>query len=211
MKHHAVPFPVAVDALAFYIGWAGGWLPIERRRGDRVRLFWRPARAPGLSSLVRDLDERYSDEIAVGLPQRERWNGGVGTATVAWCWVEGSAQVDRAMRHRPLPTMALTFGGGSRRLLLWGLEAPVRWLELQAANKRLAYAFGARQRDGDPDGLRIPMPGTCLRAGRSRPAPVVCSRLTVATFDLAAVAGHLREPPEPAKWWEGRPGARAVR
>jgi hypothetical protein len=200
---HVARFDVALEALAFVTGWAGGWFPVERRREDRTRVFWRAARAPGLSSLVRALDERYSDEIAFGLPQPRRFNGGVSSATVLWAWVEGADQVARAQRFRPRPSIVLRAGQSSRRLLIWPLEHEAGYVAVQEANRKLSYALRARQKEGDPDLLWIPCPGTCLRVGRSRPVPVVCSRLSVASFELAAVVGRLREPPARDAWMTG--------
>jgi hypothetical protein len=52
------------------------------------------------------------------------------------------------------------------------------------------------QARGEPDGLWLPAPGTCLRDGRARPVPVRVSRMTLDTWWPEDVAGALRDPPE---------------
>lgn len=197
---HAAPFDEALEALQFFTGWAGGWTPIERRRADRTRLYWRNARAPGLPALIRDLDDRYGDEIAFGLPQTQRWNGGVTHATILWARIEGSVQLRWARNFRPLPTIVLQEGASSRRLLIWALEEAVRYFDLIATNKRIAYRLRARQCDGDPDRLWVPCPGTCLLTDGGGRKPVRTTRLTMQTFTVKQVAGRLKDPPEQKDW-----------
>jgi hypothetical protein len=157
----------------------------------------------------RELDGRtwdempWSDEICLGLPQMRRWNDGIHCSTVLWVKVEGSDQIARAARFRPLPTVAIQEGSSSRRWLLWLLERPVDYFQVRDRNRRLAYHLRAVQKAGSPDNAWFPAPGSFLRYGRSRPAPVVCSRLTTASFEPDAITSRLREPP-PADAWMGK-------
>jgi hypothetical protein len=47
--------------------------------------------------------------------------------------------------------IVLQEGSSSKRLLLWPLEAVVPWTVSYAANRRLAYKFGAIQKWADAD------------------------------------------------------------
>jgi hypothetical protein len=204
---HAAPAGEALTALQFFVGWSGGWIPIERLRERETKRFWRRALAPGLPALVQDLDARYSDEIRFGLPQARRFNGGVGAATILWARVETGEQYENAKILRPLPSLVLREGGTLKRLLIWGLEEQLPWPQVVQANKRLAYRLGTKQADADPDRLWIPAPGTCLRVGRSRPVPVVCALLSTVTYTRDGVVGFLKDPPE-SNWWERKDNAR---
>jgi hypothetical protein len=135
------------------------------------------------------------------MPHDRPWAGGVSRASMLWCRVEGSDQLERARRFRPLPSIVFAEGSSSRRLLFWPLEAVHPWGEVLAANRRIAYRLRAVQKHGDPDELVFSAPGTCLRSGRARPVPVRVVRLTVETFTLAQVASRLRDPPE-VRWYE---------
>lgn len=203
---HAVHGPAALQALTFITGWAGGYTPIYRDNGGGERITWhemaRPRAITDVADLVRSWDEKHSYEVTVGLPQLRMWNGGVGAATVLWVRVEGAEQSRRAAKLRPLPSMVLREGASSRRWLIWALRERATYFAVQAANRRLAFAIGAVQKHGDPDAFRVPAPSTCLRVGRSRPVPVVCSRLTLEDFTVDQVVGRLREPPELKPWWE---------
>lgn len=211
MARVIVPHADALQALAFITGWGGGWRPVYRYRagqrgaGDQgSRMWWLRSDAPRaggeLARLVRSADERYSDEIEIGLPQFRRWNGGVAGATVLWCRITGDDQLKRARRLRPLPSLVVQEGSSSRRWLIWALEEFVRYSALEAANRRLAYALRATQKHGDPDAFLVPAPGTCLRRDRSRPVPVICGRLTTDSYSLGAVVGRLKEPPAKDAW-----------
>jgi hypothetical protein len=206
---HAAPAAEALQAVQFFTGWAGGWTPVHRHRPqEHVRTVWRPSTAPGLPEVIRALDELYEDELRFGLPQRRRFDGGVGAATILWARVGTGEQYEKAKILRPLPSLVLREGGSLRRLLIWGLEERLPYLDVYAANKRIAYRLGTRQVDGDPDRLEIPAPGTSLRFDRVRPVPVVCARLSTKTFTRDGVVGFLSDPPEQKPWWE-RKGATA--
>jgi hypothetical protein len=206
---HAAHGPEALRALEHTIGWRGGWVPVYRYRGERptARMLWHhagmPGSAVGLERAVR-LSDEHSDEILIGLPQARRWNEGVAGATVLWARIEGSDQLKRARSFRPLPSIVVQEGASSRRWLIWALSEWADYRDLQDANRRVAYNLGAVQKYGDPDGFLVPAPGTCLRVGRSRPVPVVCGRLSPATYTLKQVAGRLKEPPAKDAWFAAR-------
>jgi hypothetical protein len=204
---HAVTFPEALEALNVILGTAPGWMPVYRTREGHVRAFWRPSGAPGLSSLVRGLDEAYSDQVEFGLPQARRWDGGVGVCSVLWARVNGPDQLRRAHAFKPRPTMVIAEGRSSR-LLLWWLERAVSYFEVVDANRKVAYALRAVQKWGDPDLLRVPAPGTCIREGRSRPLPVRVTRLVTSSFQPVEIVGRLKEPPPKDAWMTANGGFR---
>lgn len=202
---HAAPYQTALHAIDCYLGWTGGWMPVDRRREGRDARWWhrpgRPGSAALLARTIAEIDARYSDEVLIGLPWHEREAGGTTYATCLWCRVEGTDQARRAARFRPLPSMVIREGLTSRRWLLWPLRSRESYFDVVEANRRIAYRLRAVQKWSDPDRLWLPAPGTALRVGRARPVPIVVSRLTLETFDLARVIRGLRPPPEP-KWWE---------
>jgi hypothetical protein len=163
---------------------------------------WRRGPHDDLATLIRSLDENADDTIELGMP-RERIPGrpeedGVGRASVLWARVTGNEQLARARRFRPLPSMVLQEGTSTRRWLVWALEQPINYFDVVERNRRLAYCFGARQKDGDPDVAWLPAPGTCVRTG-ARPVPVRVTRLTTASY-LPAITDRLREPPAKDAW-----------
>lgn len=202
---HAAPFQTALRALDLYLGHAGGWLPVDRRREDGDRRWWHRPGQPGsgglLADTIRELDIRYSDEILLGLPWHARDAGGTTYATCLWCRIEGTDQQKRAARFRPLPSVVIREGVTTRRWLIWPLRSRAGYFDVLEANKRIAYRLRAVQKYADPDRFWLPAPGTALRVGRCQPVPVVVSRLTTDAFDMEQVVRNLRSPPV-VKWWE---------
>lgn len=196
----------ALIALDYFMGFAGGWMPVDQHVTGRTLHNWHHTGTAEsgrlLAETVRRCDERWSHEISFGIPQRYR-AAGVTRGTVLWARVEGGEQVKLAHRFRPYPSVVLQDGSSSRRLLLWPLEHTIDWFELRQFNRRLAYRFKAVQKHADPDALRVPAPGTFLRVGRSRPAPVVVTRLSTASFTAEEVVGRLKDPPE-VTWEAGQ-------
>jgi hypothetical protein len=200
---HAATF---ADALAYWQLSAAWWspdaaVPVRLGAWGEGEVMWRRGPRADLADTVRWLDERHDDDVLLGMPMNRPWAGGVSRASMLWCRVEGSDQLERARRFRPLPSIVFAEGSSSRRLLFWPLEAVHPWGEVLAANRRIAYRLRAVQKHGDPDELVFSAPGTCLRSGRARPVPVRVVRLTVETFTLAQVASRLRDPPE-VRWYE---------
>jgi hypothetical protein len=208
MSPHAAQFQTALNALLLMTTWGSHkWVDIERHRGGEVSHSWAPVRdrrdRARTVRLVQRLDQKWSPEILIPLPRQKLGWGTVGESTVLWCRIDGHDQLTRARRFRPLPTLVLQEGASSRRLLLWALTEPVSWDVCVDLNRRIAYALRAVQKWADPDLLRIPAPGTCLRAGRSRPTPVRVGRLSTEMFE-PAFAGRLRKPPPADAWMTGQ-------
>jgi hypothetical protein len=203
---HAAQFAEAIVALEFAVGWWGGHMHVELGDGrEFVHRCGIPGSGRRLAESVRFHDEHADVEIRLGLPWTRHRAGGVGQVSVLWCRVEGSKQLEWARRFRPLPAIVLQEGSSSRRLLFWPLEAVVPWTVSTAANRRLAYKFGATQKWADADLLRVPAPGSCLREGRDRPLPIRVARLTTASFrpEQFAASRWLKDPPEPFDWMKG--------
>lgn len=202
MTRGTVPARDALQAIDTIIGYAGGWTPVERRSSGRRKMGWHEAGVrPGrFADHVLTADQRWSHEVAFGLPQTRRWNGGPSRCTVLWVMVSGTDQVQRAARLRPMPTIAIREGSSSRRWLIWMLDEPIFALDAEQRNRRISYFCRAPHKWGRSDLAMFPAPGCFLREGRSRPLPVTCTRLSTASFDPDEVTGTLREPPSPDAW-----------
>jgi len=196
-----VPFQPALSALDGVLGWKDPWMPVLRRREDGTRRCWHHCGSDpaALSTLVGRSDELWSDEVLLGLPERQRGKQPCG-ATALWVRVEGPEQLRRARAFRPLPSIAVQEGSSSRRWLIWPSDRWMPYFEVEERNRKLAYALGATQKFGLPEEFWMPAPGSCLRVGRARPQPVVCRRLEPGVFVPDAVTRRLKEPPAKYDW-----------
>lgn len=178
----------ALAALDLFLGWHHKQMPVYQ---GRRQTGWHAAGHPGRLEQMAE----HNDELAVGLPWRRR-DGGVTGATIVWARIAGASQYDRALKFKPLPTMVLQEGRSTRRLLIWALDTFLSYDLIFDANRRIAYRLEAVQKHGDPDSLRIALPGT-LVDGKRR---VTVARLTTDTHSLATVVGRLRPPPDNTGW-----------
>lgn len=202
MSPHAATFSEALAALDTLMGYHDRWMRTEFRREGRTAIFYHRCGNPqALVRLVQRSDELYSDEIVLRLPEHLRWKGQMG-GTVLWCRVEGTDQLRRARAFRPLPTLVLQEGSSSRRLLMWGLRTWIPYFDVEDRNRKIAYRLRAVQRFGSPENLVVPAPGTCLRVGRTRPVPIVVSRLTTDVYEPDQITRLLKEPPPVRMPWE---------
>lgn len=184
--------------LCFCIGWDGGWLPAYVAGSQRPHTYLDARRAYAeLPRRAAQWDRLDSAQVEIGLPESRRNNGGAAAASVLWAWLEARDSARWAARFKPLPSLVLRIGRSCRRLCIWPLNESVPWVLVESANKRLAYALHAPQKYAQPERLRIPLPGTFIREGRKVPAPVLTTRLELATFERAQVVDRLREPPRP--------------
>lgn len=166
---------------------------VDGQEVDRLR---GPDCGAALLRLCERFDGRESREVEVGLPVTTRY-GTAGSVTVLWATTDTRASARHASRFRPAPSMVLKLGPGAKRILLWGLRESIPALLAEEANKRIAYKLRAPYRACDPDKLRLPVPGTCLRAGRRRPTPVLVTRLSSSAFNRSQVVYGLKDPPKP--------------
>lgn len=205
MSPHVAKFDIAAQALLLMSAFWGGWLPIRLGSWGQFEMCWRRGPSQDLAGLVRYLDEHHADTIELGIP-RERIpkrpeEDGVGRCSILWTRVAGTDQLERARRFRPLPSMVLQEGTSSRRWLIWSLDRPVGYFDAVERNRRLAYAFGAVQKFGNPDEAWLAAPGTCVRSG-SRPVPVRVTRLSTDSYG-PQITDRLKEPPDKLAWMAG--------
>ena len=183
-----------LQLIVFTLGWAGGRVPVYVDGELATTIGHTGELVNDADSLLRRAvrwDFERNAEVALGLPPARE-----GT-TVLWAWVAGKDQLRRARRFSPLPSIALRVGGSSRRLLLWGLNERVDRHLAEHSNRKLAYALHARQKDADGDALRVPLPGTFLRIGRKKPAPILVTRAIFSCVSRERVVGRLKDPPAP--------------
>lgn len=196
------PISELVGFLVFLIGWDGGGLPVyldgARTPATVLRRASAQAQAAELHRRAQAWDMDENRQVEIGLPCNSRV-GGVGETSVLWATVDTRDQAWRcARRFRPPPSMVLRLGKSARRLVLWGLKETVPSFVAEHSNKRIAYALHAPYRMVDPDKLRIPVPGTCLRVGRQRPAAVLCTLMDpTAAYARSQVDATLKDPPVP--------------
>lgn len=122
-----------------------------------------------------------------------------------WARVEGKRSAALLARFRPGPTLVLQEGSTARYVALWASDRPIPWEAAERGNRRIAYALRTVQKFGAPMEARIHPPGTALREGRSRAVPIVVAHHHPdALYKPAEIAAHLRVPPPPKDWRNGR-------
>jgi hypothetical protein len=198
----------AIMHLAFVLGWPGdGELPVwvDGRPNPAHRLPCDAILQSGkrLARIAANLDMEQSAEVAVGLPRMAEF---VYSSAVLWANVETKDSAWRASQFRPQPDIVLKMGASARRLLLWVLKNPITAEATEDANRRIAYALHGLQKFAKPETLRINLPGTFLRVGRSQPVPVLVTRLAESSHTDRAIVGRLKSPPAP---WSERMRGRA--
>lgn len=196
----------AVEFIAFVTGWGEGYAPVffdgatepefHHRLGGRAsqRLAERAAR----------WDFQENRQVEIGLPEGTADTGGPRSCSVVWAWVDSADALEQAFAFRQRPSLVLQMGSSNRRLLMWALSRRARCEAIVDANRRIAYHFGAVQKLGLPEALRIPLPGTFLRAGRTRPVPVLVKRMELDDYPLETIVGRLKDPPATDGWRKRR-------
>lgn len=116
---------------------------------------------------------------------------------VLWARVSDPTARDRLKRFRPAPTLVL--GAGARRDAFWALEKGLDPRFTTLLNLRLAYNLGGLQKHASPD-FRFHPPETIIRKRGRRDTPVVIKTWTSELHSAKAVAGRLKDPPEPFDW-----------
>jgi hypothetical protein len=176
-------------------------LEIAPPRSELVYYDFPVSELGGWSRMVRALSEDRDVVLSAG-SRRRRGMGTCDRAAVLWCRVESRKQADALRRFRPSPTLVVREGESCRMTALWSLRRPLAYEWLLRANKRIAHRLGAAKKWAEPE-FTFPAPGSCLRAGRSRPVPVrVEFWQPCAIFTAREVVGHLRDAPNPDAWRE---------
>lgn len=136
--------------------------------------------------------------VSAGLRCREGF-GSCDSARVLWARVEGKREAQALARFRPVPSIVLREGSTSRYVALWQLRNPLGYEWLVRANRRIAHKLFAPKKWVAPE-FEFAVPGSCLRAGRSRPVPVRVESLSDVVYTPRQVVGALKEAPDPAAW-----------
>lgn len=203
IKHLGLPARDACEALGLILGCAGGSMPVWLDGslsaglacdvGDvGVRLWERSSR----------WDERRSLQVEVGLPVHgHAGRDEVVRSPVLWAWTQSQESLTNASRLKPAPTMVMRFGIGASRLLLWSLKKPLGWAQIEPSNRRISYRIRGSGARAAPETLRVPVPGTFLRVGRTVPVPVLLTRLDLGCcYDYLEVVGRLKDAPDKNAW-----------
>lgn len=188
----------ACGALAFMLGYSGGSLPlyVDGRWTVDSEIPAGPSAGDRLWRRAGCIDRVGSGQVELGLPVE---NGYVFRSGVLWCWCESKDSAWRAAQLEHAPSMVLRFGTAASRLCLWLLSRPLRSEDVGRANRRLAYACRAPQTRVEGEKLRVPVPGTFMRVGRVKPAPVLVTQLDLHSVSARDLVRDLKDPPPPWK------------
>lgn len=199
IKHLGVPPAEAAEFLAIMLGWNGGKIPVfvDGRQTPDFMVACGPRAGERLWRRAEALELGRSAQVEIGLPVV---NGGVSSSTVLWCWCDSRDSSWRASRFQPAPALVLRFGASAQRLCLWGLREAVPWPSIEPHNGRLSYALRAPRTRCEAEQLRVPMPGTFLRVGRSRPVPVMVTRMEMTGYTRSQVTSQLKDAPSRDAW-----------
>ena len=132
----------------------------------------------------------------VGVAPRCRREGGkaaIRRLHVLWADCDTEGSVDRLSRFEPSPTLAAWSGSGGCHAY-WRLRDPAPPELAEAANRRLAHAFGADV--ASTDASRILRPPQTRNFKHAPPVEVILDRWRGGTHPLSEIAGHLPDPPE---------------
>lgn len=140
--------------------------------------------------------------LSAGL-RRRRGMGTCGTARVLWVRTESKREVVALERFKPAPSLIVREGSTCRMVALWQLQNALTYEWVLRANKRLAHRLGCAKKWAELE-FAFPAPGSCLRAGRSRPVAVRVERFEPVVYAPRQVVGGLREAPDPRSWIERR-------
>jgi hypothetical protein len=140
-------------------------------------------------------------QVSAGLRPR-RGFGTCGSSRVLWARSDAKEQAERLLRFKPTPTLVLREGATCRMTALWELRDELNYEWLLRANRRIAHKLFGPKKHTAPE-FEFNAPGTCLRAGRTRPVPIHVERFEpAALYRPRDVVGRLKEAPDPDAWRE---------
>jgi hypothetical protein len=155
-------------------------------------------------------------DVYVGCAPRSRADGrkrAIEQVWVLWAECDGRDAARAARGHSPRPGLVVASGSGSNIHAYWPLRVPVSPRVAEAANLRLASAFGADMACFDASRILRP-PGTWNHKHQPpRRVELVEQRLAV-RFDVDQVVGGLRHVDTSVverRWQEDVPGRKRVR
>ena len=120
-------------------------------------------------------------------------------SSLLWVRTESGRAASRLRSFRPAPTVVIREGASVRYVAFWALSDPLEGDWLDRANRRLAHALDCPKKHAST-AFTFQLPGTILRAGRSRPLPVELVRYEPEVLSAREVVGRLREAPDPDAW-----------
>ncbi len=146
------------------------------------------------AEIVRRL--AVNDDVFFGVAPRARRGG--GTDSIDRCWTlhidaDDPHSLAAVLAFEPAAAVVVESGGGGGHGY-WPLRAPLAPEHAARANRRLAHHLGGDM--AATDAARILRPAGTLNYKHDAPAPVVCVRLELLSYDASNVVGHLPDPPE---------------
>jgi hypothetical protein len=120
-------------------------------------------------------------------------------SSILWVRTETGKAASKLRSFRPAPHVVIREGASVRYVAFWALSDPLEDEWLGRANRRIAHALGAPKKHCG-DTFAFHLPGTIMRAGRSRPVPVELVRFEPGVLSARQVVGRLREAPDPDAW-----------
>jgi hypothetical protein len=118
-----------------------------------------------------------------------------------WARTDSRDSARRLRAFRPAPAIVLREGATIRYTAFWLLDGLLTHDELERFNRRLAHRLRTPKKWCGVE-FRVPLPGTFLRSGRSRPVHVRMPRCVPAVHSWEEIVGKLRDAPDPDAWRE---------
>jgi hypothetical protein len=119
--------------------------------------------------------------------------------SILWARTENGKAASLLRSFKPQPHVVLREGSTIRYVAMWALSDPLEGDYLDRALRRIAHHLTGPKKHCALD-FRFYLPGTILRAGRSRPLPVELVRFEPGVLKPREVVGHLKEAPDPEAW-----------
>lgn len=165
------------------------------RHGDMGRLFIAAHSAPGASRLIQRLASQT--DVYIGVCLRSRRAGGrdaIDRSHLAFVEIDAPDALDRLRDFPHRPTLIVSSGTRGHAHAYFTLSAPITVLQLEQANRRLAYALGGDL--ASVDAARVLRPPSSWNHKYEPPAPVELIELDpVRQYDADELVDRLDDPP----------------
>lgn len=165
------------------------------RYRDMGRVFIAAHSAVGASRFIRRLS--VGTDVYVGVALRSRRSGGrdaIDRSHLLFIEIDSPDGQRRIANFEHAPTMAIASGTPGHVHAYWTLRSPVGVLELERANRRLAYHVGGDL--ASVDGARILRPPSSWNHKHTPPAPVRLLSLDPSRqYELDELVNGLPDPP----------------
>jgi RepB DNA-primase from phage plasmid len=148
---------------------------------------------------------RVGDVWVGAAPRREvfrlrdhKRSGGLDAIERCWTlWVDADTPEACAAVREHDPPASMIVGSGSGVHAYFSVRRPLTPADAKRANRRLAYALGADL--NACDGARVMRPPGTANWKTNPPAPVLCERLELVSYDAGALVRHLPDPPRKSR------------